>query len=75
MLKIYAERMARHRRILGFTQITLAELAQTSRNTIARIECGIGSPTWETMVRIADALDVPLDYLAGRSAFVEYALN
>ncbi|MEV0115896.1 helix-turn-helix transcriptional regulator [Streptomyces sp. NPDC050844] len=42
------------------TQETLAEMAGRDRQAINRIELGHASPMLDTLIRIADALDVPL---------------
>jgi transcriptional regulator with XRE-family HTH domain len=50
-----------------WSQQKLAEKSGLSFNTITRIEQGIGdSPTLKTLVKLADALGVGLDDLAGR---------
>jgi len=50
-----------------WSQQKLAERSGLSFNTITRIEQGIGdSPTLKTLVKLADALGVGLDELAGR---------
>lgn len=51
----------------GWSQQRLAGESGLSFNTITRIEQGIGdSPTLKTLIKLADALGVGLDELAGR---------
>lgn len=45
------------------TQEKLAELAGMDRQAINRIEQGHASPLLDNLIRIADALDVPLSEL------------
>ncbi len=53
----------------GLTQYRLAKMIGTPQSDMARIETGrTKNPTWQRMIRIADALDVSLDELAGRSS-------
>jgi transcriptional regulator with XRE-family HTH domain len=44
----------------NLTQETLAELAGMDRQAINRIEQGHQSPLVDNLIRIADALDIPL---------------
>ena len=63
-----AKRVKECRRQKGWTQQKLAEKTGLSFNTITKIEQGIGdSPTLKTLLKLADALDVGLDELVGRS--------
>jgi len=49
------------------SQDKLARLADIPYNTLVKIESGKSSnPTFETLSKLADALDVGLDELAGR---------
>lgn len=59
-------RLAEIRKAQGLSQEQLSELSGVARVTIARIETGRTSPNMETMKRLADVLNVPLDVLAGR---------
>ena len=63
-----AKRVKECRKKKGWTQQKLAEKTSLSFNTITKIEQGIGnSPTLKTLIKLADALDVGLDELVGRS--------
>ena len=57
-------RAARHR--LGISLEDLGELSEISWTSIGKIERGVSSPTAETLVRIATALEVdPGSFLTG----------
>lgn len=51
----------------GHTQESLAELLQTDKRAISRWESGTFTPNTETLVRIAQILNVSADYLLGLS--------
>ena len=64
-----AKRLKELRKEHNWTQQKLAEKTSLSFNTITKIEQGIGdSPTLKTLIKLADALGVGLDDLAGRKA-------
>ena len=63
-----AKRVKEYRKQKGWTQQKLAEKTGLSFNTVTKIEQGVGdSPTLKTLLKLADALDVGLDELVGRS--------
>ena len=52
------------RRKKGLNQVQLAEMAGVDQTTISDIECGRNkNPSWETVARIAEALEVEPDEL------------
>ena len=51
----------RHARTL--TQEALARVAEVPRSTIANLESGDGNPSLTVLVKVANALDVPIDEL------------
>ena len=53
----------RHARTL--TQETLAKAAGVPRSTIANLESGLGNPSLTVLVKVANALGVPIDELLG----------
>lgn len=53
-------RLARLRKIKGFSQEKLSKVSGVSRVTIARIETGKTSPNLKTLELIANALKVPV---------------
>lgn len=54
-----------------FTQQMLAKELGVSRSCVSMWETGESQPDNNTLVRIADILDVSTDYLLGREAKVE----
>jgi transcriptional regulator with XRE-family HTH domain len=50
----------------GVSQSFLAEKAGISNNTLSRIELDKVQPSIDTLIKIADALNVTLDKLVGR---------
>ena len=52
---------ARNRK--GLTQDKLAEMADITQNNLSRIERGLYSPGVDILLRIADALDMELDFV------------
>ena len=62
-----ANKLKELRQKSGWSQQKLAEKAGVSYNTITKIEQGAATqPTIQTMIKLADALGVSLDELAGR---------
>ena len=57
------QRVRRKRRELGLTQERLAEQVSLSTSFIGFIERGEKVPSLDTMVKLADVLDMTLDYL------------
>ena len=53
--------IARARNNRGLTQQALAELAQVSPKTLARIESGCHIPSWKLFCRLASALQVKIN--------------
>ena len=62
-----AERIKELRTQKKLTQSELAELVNTSRVTISRIESDIRNPSFAMLSLIADALDTTVDYLQGKT--------
>jgi transcriptional regulator with XRE-family HTH domain len=56
--KWFGGRLRELREQAGLTQGQLGKLAELSRNTVARLERGEHSATWETVVALAVALGV-----------------
>lgn len=55
------------RQSLGWTQERLARKAGMPTSAISHYESGRRSPSLDNLVQIADALDVSIDLLLGRS--------
>src|SRR5919108_3592886 len=63
---IFKERLRAARDLRGYSQGALAERAQMPPTSIAHFEAGSRKPSFETLRRLANALDVTTDYLLGR---------
>ena len=63
-----AKRVAAARLRSGLTQAQLAEASGVTDETISRIERGRYEPAVSTLFRLAEALDISLDRLAGEPA-------
>lgn len=63
----FGARIRRRRRTLKRSQGAVARSVGVSPRFLSKLENDGGRPSWEVAVRLADALDVSLDYLAGRS--------
>jgi transcriptional regulator with XRE-family HTH domain len=48
----------------GLSQETLADLSDLHRNAVGFIERGERAPNWDTVVKLADALDITMAELA-----------
>lgn len=59
-------RMKRH-----FTQQRLADLLEIALRSYQCYETGTRTPNYELLVRIADTLDVSIDYLLGRDDWLK----
>lgn len=62
-----AKRIKELRTQKKLTQSELAELVNTSRVTISRIESDIRNPSFAMLSLIADALDTTVEYLQGKT--------
>jgi transcriptional regulator with XRE-family HTH domain len=62
----FAERLKQLRSDRKITQTRLAQLLDVSPRVYNRWETGVATPHFDTIVRIADILDVTLDELAAR---------
>jgi transcriptional regulator with XRE-family HTH domain len=63
----FTQRLKTLREQRKLTQTRLAELLEISPRVYNRWEKGAATPHFDTMIRIADLLDVSLDELAGRT--------
>jgi len=69
------ERVFEKRKKLGWSQETLAEKADTSKQTVSSIERGERDTGAQTLARLANALGVSTDYLLiGQGRNEEYRL-
>ena len=59
--------LKRIRKEKNITQIRLSVAVEISQETISAYENGKALPSAETLIKIADFLDVSIDYLLGRT--------
>lgn len=62
-LKAIGSRIKAERKKLGLTQEGLAELVNVSPHYIYEIERGMKSPSMETMVLLAEKMELSIDYI------------
>ena len=70
MRKIFAERLKEARLAAGLTRPKLAEKSGVAKNSIFQYEHGMFMPSLAVAIILAETLDVSLDWLVGRSAYV-----
>ena len=63
--KIFGDQVRSYRTRKGLTQADLAEKTDLSLDMIGRIERGVASPSFNSLVAIAEVLDVPVAVLLG----------
>lgn len=63
----FNERIKMLREDKGFTQQHLSEVLNVSSSAVSHYENGIREPTIETLIRMADVLNVSVDYLVGNT--------
>ena len=69
MTKVFAKRLKESRLATGFTRPQLSEKSGVSKNSIFKLEHEKHIPNLYTVVSLADALGVSLDWLTGRSEY------
>ena len=63
-----SENIKKHRKKKGISQDKLSKLADITFTTLVKLESGANeNPTINTLIKIADALEVSLDELVGRN--------
>jgi transcriptional regulator with XRE-family HTH domain len=67
MTSMFGESMRSIRETLGWSQEKLAVKAEISAAAISHFETGKRLPSFENLVRLADAFDVSIDRLIGRN--------
>ena len=67
---MFNKRLRKMRMKRGFTQQVMADKLQISLNAYQKYEQAERSPSLDCLVRIADTLDVSIDYLLGRDDFL-----
>ncbi len=63
----FSERLKKLRKKANFTQVEVAEKLGISQPAYASWERGVKKPTQENLVKIAQVLNVSVDYLVGNS--------
>ena len=66
MTESFGEHLRKEREAKGLSQIELAEKAGLQPSAISHFELGRRSPSFDNLRRLADALNVTIDYLVGR---------
>lgn len=63
--KIFKERLVKARNIKGLTQAALAKKIGYLPSIISHFEAGRRAPSFHNMIKLANALNVSIDYLTG----------
>ncbi len=64
--EIFRERLKKARELRGWNQAELGEKAGMPASSIAHFETGTRKPSFESLRRLANALEITTDYLLGR---------
>lgn len=65
-MTIFTERLKKLRLKKGLTQKDIADLVHVNRVTYTNWEKGKREPSFENLIKLADLLEVSLDWLFGR---------
>ena len=65
-MTIFPERLKQLRQKKGLTQKDIADLVHVNRVTYTNWEKGKREPSFENLIKLADLLEVSLDWLFGR---------
>ena len=68
---MFPERLRLRRKSMGYTQQRMADLLSLSLNAYQKYEQSERFPAADTLVKIADILKCPIDYLLGRDEFLK----
>jgi transcriptional regulator with XRE-family HTH domain len=63
---VFRERLKKAREVRGWSQAELGEKAAMPGSSIAHFETGTRKPSFESLRRMANALEITTDYLLGR---------
>ncbi|MFY0602214.1 MAG: helix-turn-helix transcriptional regulator [Cyclobacteriaceae bacterium] len=66
----FGDNMMLQRKKKGFSQAALGKIIGTSGDVIGRYERGDIKPSIDVVVKIADALEISIDYLMGKTSLV-----
>jgi len=64
--QIFIERLREARKLRGYNQEELAKRAEMPATTIGHFEAGSRKPSFESLRKLAIALDITTDFLLGR---------
>lgn len=64
--EVFSNRLKMARELRGWSQAELAEKAAMPPSSVAHFETGSRKPSFDTLKRLAEALDITTDYLLGR---------
>lgn len=64
--QVFSERLREARKLRGYSQEELAAKAEMPPTTIAHFETGTRKPSFESLRRLAVALEITTDFLLGR---------
>lgn len=67
MNNVIGERIRLHRINMGMTQAELAEEIDKSTSFVGHLERGTRTASFETIILLADTLELSVDYLLGRA--------
>ena len=65
-MKVFSERLKELRLKKGLTQTELGEKVGVKQNTFTNWENGKREPSFENLIKLADLLEVSIDWLFGR---------
>lgn len=68
---MFGKRLREMRMFHHYTQQQLADLLNIALRSYQKYEQGEREPSYNTLIRVADILDVSIDYLLGRDDFIE----
>ena len=71
---VFRERLKKARELRGWSQAELGEKAGMPGSSIAHFETGTRKPSFESLRRLANALQITTDYLLGRVDSPDLAL-
>ena len=60
-LREITETLKKRRKLLGLTQVQFAELSGVSLRAVKAFESGISNPTFQTLTKLAEVLDMELN--------------
>lgn len=68
---MFGKRLREMRMFHHYTQQQLADLLNIALRSYQKYEQGEREPSYNTLIRLADILDVSIDYLLGRDDFLK----